>query len=392
MATPYTSPPQRDSWFAPISIDLLVKVMKTSLCHPFIAWVIPLCFRARSMYWQAPPMIISIVWASIVTLVWMAGIINERVAFGTPREVDLSEEVIVITGGASGLGLLIAEVYGMRGATVAVLDVNEMENGESRGVTYYKCDVTDKAQVARVATQIERDVSRNPSFTRLYPFLLLGSGSACSPTPHMQLGTPTVLINNAAVVIGKRLLDMDVAEIEQSIATNLVSHFYTLKTFLPAIARSEVGGTIVTISSVIGHTGAAQLTDYAAAKAGITAMHKSLTAELRESHPEIRTVLVTAGQLSTPLFYGVQTPNSFLAPVVEPVDVAKEVIAAIDHGWSTSLGMPLYARWIDWYNVLPVGTQAVVRRLAGVDTAMKNFIGRQGTELSQKNGVLLQGF
>jgi NAD(P)-dependent dehydrogenase (short-subunit alcohol dehydrogenase family) len=79
-----------------------------------------------------------------------------------PREVVPSEEVIVITGGASGLGLLIAEVYGMRGATVAVLDVKEMENGEARGVTYYKCDVTDKAQIARVAAEIERDVSCFP--------------------------------------------------------------------------------------------------------------------------------------------------------------------------------------------------------------------------------------
>ena len=61
-------------------------------------------------------------------------------------------------------------------------------------------------------------------------------------------------------------------------------------------------------------------------------MHRSLTAELRESHPEIRTVLVTPGQVSTPLFYGVQTPNSFIAPVVEPVDVAKEIVAAIEEG------------------------------------------------------------
>jgi NAD(P)-dependent dehydrogenase (short-subunit alcohol dehydrogenase family) len=56
---------------------------------------------------------------------------------------------------------LVAEVYGMRGATVAVLDVNDMENGEAKGVTFYKCDVTDKARLAQVAKDIERDVS-NP--------------------------------------------------------------------------------------------------------------------------------------------------------------------------------------------------------------------------------------
>ncbi|KAK4101038.1 NAD(P)-binding protein [Parathielavia hyrcaniae] len=362
MPSPYPNPPQRDSWFAPLSIDLIVKVFKTTFFHPFVAWIVPLCFRAQNMFWDAPPMLVSIAWALLISLSWIAGVINDRLAFGLPREVDLNEEVIVITGGASGLGLLIAEVYGMRGATVAVLDVEEMENGDARGVTYYKCDVTDKEQVARVAVEIEKN-----------------------------LGTPTVLINNAAIVIGKPLLSLTFSEIERSISTNLLSHFYTLKTFLPAMARSEVGGTVVTVSSVIGTVGAAQLTDYAAAKAGISALHRSLAAELRESHPQIRTVLVTPGQLSTPLFYGVQTPNRFVAPVVEPVDVAKEVIAAIDTGRNAAIGMPLYARWIDWYNVLPLGLQAVARRLAGVDNGMKTFVGRQGAKKGQNEG-LIQGF
>ena len=170
MTSTFAQPPQRDSWFAPLSIDLIVKVLKTTFFHPFVAWIIPLCFRAQNMYWDAPPMLVSIAWASLITLCWIAGIINDRLAFGLPREVDLSEEVIVVTGGASGLGLLIAEVYGMRGATVAVLDIHEMENDEARGVTFYKCDVADKAQVARVAMEIERDVrKRPPSCSLLFP-------------------------------------------------------------------------------------------------------------------------------------------------------------------------------------------------------------------------------
>ncbi|KID88556.1 NAD(P)-binding domain protein [Metarhizium guizhouense ARSEF 977] len=345
----YPRPPQRDSWFAPLSVDLIVKVLNVTFLHPFVCWMIPLCFRAQTVRWEAPRMIASIAWATFITLCWMAGVVNQRIAYGLPREVDLSEEVIVITGGASGLGMLVAEVYGMRGASVAVLDVNEMENGEARGVTYYKCDVGDKAQVKKVADEIERD-----------------------------LGTPTVLINNAAVVIGKSLLNLTLDEIDSSLSTNLLGPFYCLKTFLPAIIRGGRGGTIVNISSVIGHLGAAQLTDYAAAKAGLTAMHRSLTAELRETHPEIRTVLITPGQLSTPLFYGVQTPNSFFAPVVEPVDVAKEIIGAIDNGRGATVGMPLYARWVDWYNVLPAGVQVLARWVAGVDRGMRTFIGRQG--------------
>ncbi|KAF4512872.1 hypothetical protein G6O67_000203 [Ophiocordyceps sinensis] len=343
-------PPQRDSWFAPLSADLLLRVLNVTLLHPFVCWMVPLCLRARTVRWGAPPMLAAAAWASLVSLCWAAAAANQRLAHGAPRRVDLDDEVIVVTGGASGLGMLVAEVYGMRGAAVAVLDVRDMENGEARGVRFYKCDVGDKAQVARAAADIERD-----------------------------LGTPTVLINNAAVVVGKSLLDLSLDEIDRSIATNLLGPFYCLKAFLPALIRSDRGGTVVNVSSVIGHLGAAQLTDYAAAKAGLTALHRSLSAELRRSHPAIRTVLVTPGQLSTPLFDGVQTPNSFLAPVVEPVDVAKDIIAAIDGGHGVTAAMPLYARWVDWYNVLPVGLQLLARKVSGIDGGMANFVGRHGT-------------
>ena len=127
---------------------------------------------------------------------------------------------------------------------------------------------------------------------------------------------------------------------------------------------------------------------YAAAKAGVTALHKSLAAELQE-FPEIKTVLVTPGQLSTPLFAGVQSPSSFIAPVVEPVDVAKEIISAIDLGLSDHIAMPLYARWIDWYNVLPVGLQKIARKISGVDRGMQTFVGRNGRASGEKKPSLI---
>lgn len=307
--------------------------------------------RAQAMSWNATAMQVAIGYAGLLTALYFLGVLNRQIAYSKARTVDFSEEVIVVTGGASGLGLLIAEVYGMRGATVAVLDVKDLEAGEARGVSVYKCDVGDKEQVAKVAVEIERD-----------------------------LGTPTILINNAAIVNGKPLLDLSTDDIDRTFRVNVLSHFYTIKAFLPGMIRAKTG-TIVTISSVLGQLGAAYLSDYTASKAGITALHKSLAAELKDT-PEIKTVLVSPGQLSTPLFNGVKTPNSFLAPLLEPVDVAKEVIAAIDSGSSAVLAMPLYARWIDWMNVLPVGVQAIVRKMAGVDSAMKGFVGRSAQKES----------
>lgn len=183
---------------------------------------------------------------------------------------------------------------------------------------------------------------------------------------------PTILINNAGIVMGGNLLDLSIEQVEKSIAVNLLAHFYTIKIFLPAMIRAG-RGTIVTVASVIGITGAAQLTDYAAAKAGLIAMHTSLSAELRSEHPEIKMVLITPGQLSTPLFEGVKTPSRFFAPIVEPIEVAKEIIATVDKGESDILAMPLYARWAGWLNVMPVGVQRVARWMSGVDVGMKTF-------------------
>jgi short chain dehydrogenase len=146
------------SWAQPLSIDLLLKVLNVTFLHPFVAWMIPLCMRAQAMPWTHTAMHISLGYASFLTLLYFLGVFNKQIAYSKPRKVDLGEEVIVITGGASGLGLLIAEVYGMRGATVAVLDILELESGEARGVTAYKCDVGNKQEVTKVAAQIEKEV------------------------------------------------------------------------------------------------------------------------------------------------------------------------------------------------------------------------------------------
>ncbi len=153
-------PQQRKGpWYAPVTIDMLLRVLNITILHPFVAWMVPLCFRAEHHAWDTRPMVISIAWASFITFIALANKFSHKLAYGIHREVDLSEEVIVVTGGASGLGLLIAEVYGMRGATVAVLDVaDELGNPEARGITYYKCDVGDPKRLKEVAAEIERDV------------------------------------------------------------------------------------------------------------------------------------------------------------------------------------------------------------------------------------------
>ena len=198
---------------------------------------------------------------------------------------------------------------------------------------------------------------------------------------YHQLGTPTILINNAGIVNGKPLLQLTSQEVCRNFNINVISHFNTIRTFLPSMLASELGGTIVTVASVLGRLGASHLSDYTAAKAGLIAMHTSLSAELKSSSaPEgadgIRTILVTPGQLSTNLFAGLETPSSFFGPVVEPVELAREIVRMVDAGESGQISLPFYARWVEWLDVLPVGMQMIVRRLSGIDTAMEKMARR----------------
>ncbi len=73
----------------------------------------------------------------------------------------------------------------MRGATVAVLDVKDLESGDARGVEVYKCDVGDREQVAKVAVEIERDVC-SPSLVLCLILILIGFAARHPNNPNQQ--------------------------------------------------------------------------------------------------------------------------------------------------------------------------------------------------------------
>lgn len=138
-------------WWESLTIDILVKVLQNSIFHPFVAALLPLCLRAVETPYSAPAFKNTIYWAIFVCILYILGPINTWLAYGNPRAVNLEEEVVVITGGASGLGRCLAEIYSLKGMDVAVLDIQEESHAKpSEGITYYQCDVAD-SQAVRAA-------------------------------------------------------------------------------------------------------------------------------------------------------------------------------------------------------------------------------------------------
>lgn len=149
-----------EPWHQYLTIDLIWYVLGYTLFHPWVSWIIVLCLRAQYTAYEALEMRIAMGWSILMSAIGIFGIVSDRIAFGQSREVDLSEEVIVITGGVQGLGGLLAETYGMRNANVAVLDLKKVDEDEAeeKGVVYYQCDVGDAKQVEAIAAKIVEDV------------------------------------------------------------------------------------------------------------------------------------------------------------------------------------------------------------------------------------------
>lgn len=145
--------------------------------------------------------------------------------------LDNIKDVVVITGGCGGLGRCLAQRMVDKGVSkVVVLDV-VLPDPEDRlpNVFYYHCDVSSLQRVQEVAEDIKD-----------------------------RFGPVTILINNAAIMRGRNLLDMDDEEIRLVLRVNLYSSFITTKTFLPGML-SLGRGYIVTVASILGHLSPARL-------------------------------------------------------------------------------------------------------------------------------------
>ena len=162
------------------------------------------------------------------------------------------------------------------------------------------------------------------------------------------------------------------ADVQHTVRSNLLSYFNFVQVFLPGILTSPTGGTIVTVSSVLGYLHAAGLADYTATKAAASAAHRTLEAELRMSgaQEKVKTLLVETGQVATQLFENVETPNRFFAPILEPVEVARAMASAIDSGNGGVIRLPAYASLVSWYTVLPASIQRLARYISGIDSAI----------------------
>lgn len=169
--------------------------------------------------------------------------------------MNFSEKVVLITGGAQGIGKETARQFLQQGATVVIGDYDESAGRnalvelKSEKVTFCKVDVTDSTQIEEM---VQSTVSKH--------------------------GRIDVLINNAGITHDGFLTKMKETDWEKVIAVNLSGVFKCTKAVAP-IMLNQGSGVILNASSVVGIYGNIGQTNYAATKAGVIGLTKSWAKE-----------------------------------------------------------------------------------------------------------------
>lgn len=237
--------------------------------------------------------------------------------------MELQGKKVIVTGGASGLGRSMVELFLARGATVIVFDLNTQGLDEltqtHQAVVGFQCDLSDYDQVAATTARF-----------------------------HERFGAADVLVNNAGIIYSAPLVCLspsgmvrhDVTMWRKVLDADLNSVFYTTLCVVEKMIVTRTRGVIVNISSVSAGGNAGQ-SAYSAAKAGVNALTATWAKELGPMG--IRVAGVAPGYSETG-----STKSALSEPVLKeivrrvplrrlgkPVEIAQAVLAVVENNFFT---------------------------------------------------------
>jgi NAD(P)-dependent dehydrogenase (short-subunit alcohol dehydrogenase family) len=185
------------------------------------------------------------------------------------RETSLASQVVLITGGSRGLGLLMAREFAGEGCRIAICARDEQEldaavaDLEARGAEALgvRCDVADREQVAEMIARVTE-----------------------------RFGRIDVLVNNAGIIQSAPLGAMGVDDFHQAMDVNFFGAVHATLAVLPQM-RARRQGRIVNITSIGGKVAVPHLLPYDAAKFALVGLSEGLRSELAKDGITVTTIV-----------------------------------------------------------------------------------------------------
>jgi len=219
----------------------------------------------------------------------------------------LNSKVALITGAARGIGRQIALLYAREGADVAFTDLELNEQAQAT-----------RDEIAALGVKVQFYASNAADFEAAHKVV---------EQVVSDFGRLDILVNNAGITRDTLLMRMTEQQWDQVIEVNLKSAFNFTHAATPVMMRQR-SGSIISLSSVVGINGNAGQANYAASKAGIIALTKSVAKELGSRG--VRANAIAPGFIMTDMTKALseETLKSFVSMIPmrrggEPEEVAK---------------------------------------------------------------------
>ncbi|PZX53087.1 short-subunit dehydrogenase [Algoriphagus ratkowskyi] len=265
---------------------------------------------------------------------------------------DLAGKLVLITGGASGIGKIMVRLMLERKAKVIIWDINQASidatisqftNGEA--IFGYQVDVSNFEQIQDTALKVKQNI-----------------------------GIVDVVINNAGIVVGKFFHEHSSADITKTIEVNSTAPMLVTSAFLgDMIAQNS--GHICNIASSGGLISNPKMSVYAASKWALIGWSDSLRLEMKQLKKNINVTTIMPYYINTGMFDGVKSK----IPILEPEAAALTIVKAIENN-TRMLTIPGYI-----YRLTRIGQGLLslnafdwfAGSVMGIYKTMEHFVGRK---------------
>ncbi|KAH7370682.1 hypothetical protein BKA65DRAFT_22252 [Rhexocercosporidium sp. MPI-PUGE-AT-0058] len=257
-----------------------------------------------------------------------------------------SREIVLVTGGSSGIGAVVVSRFAEKRTKVLILDRNPPSTKLPANTYFYQVDLTDSEAISSVADRIRAD--------------------------H---GNPTVLINNAGMANVVPLLELPEASLKRVFNLNIIAPILLTQQFLPSMVKHN-HGHIVNVASQASFATQALNVDYGCTKAALLSFHEGLGQELRHIYkaPRVRTSVVHPTWVRTPMIADLVEGGRLKDTTVAPEDVADGIVNQVLSGFGSQIIVPSSLGWTSMMRGFPGWLQESLR-----DTVTLILMNARGT-------------